>query len=145
MPERVPPGLGHSSKIVPPNPVPGAEISYTIPTGARFHILSVNFTLATDANVAVRYPSLQFLLNTYRIIQVAHNGISLAASLTYNFSYYPGASVYKDTNNNLITQRLSSQLYVSGKFQLTTTTANIQAADQYSNIYIWVAQWIEPG
>lgn len=144
MPELVPPGLGQADKIAPANPAAGADIDYTATLAARYHILALHFHLATDANVATRYTSLQILLGTDTIIQVGDNNLGVINNAAYDFSYYPGAHVYQDTHALIMTYKFSPALYISGKFKITTTTANIQVGDQYSAICIWVARWLEP-
>jgi len=134
---------GAVRSITGSTPAAGAEISETVPTGARWELLSFFTLFTTSAGAANRLPAF-FIQDT--------------APVTFFFDQMSGAEVaataYRNVwaqgvtaNAGLTTAAQRGSLPVGNRlaagFNFGTVTANIQAGDQYSNVRYLVREWLE--
>ena len=124
------------SRIVVPvaSPAGGADWSLTVPAGHVYRVASVMAQLATSATVATRVPFLTFSDGVQTFLQVAPFA-SQAASLTRLFSWFPESG--GDTTAPGISSPMPSMTLQSG-WRLGMATTAIDAADQWSGIYVLV-------
>lgn len=116
-----------------PNPAAGAEISIT-PSGLGFwRILSLVFTLTTSAVVANRAPSLAASDGTSRYWRSGAVAV-LAASLAGDWSAFPGSTAAGSANGVTHLAFPEGGLLLPPGYRLTTVTAGIDVADQYSAV-----------
>lgn len=112
------------------NPAAGADWTYTAPNTVE--LLAVGATLVTSAAVANRVPRLRFLDNAAHQLTTAPLQSNLVASTTAFCSWYPGA-----TSNGLggaAVQSMPGGIWLPAGFVVNVSTANIDVADQWSNI-----------
>lgn len=123
------------------NPAAAAEITETVPTGARWRVRSASFTLVTDANVANREVTI-VLDDGTTILFTSPSGFTHAASLTRRYS---AAMIGAQTAPAQATDRqiVLPDLWLPGGSRLRTVTTNIQAGDDYSAPQLLVEETLE--
>lgn len=135
-------GGGALRSIAGATPGAGAEISETVPTGARWELLTFQATLVTSAAAANRVPQLTIDDGTTVIFRVGA-ALNQAASLTQRRSWFQGAPApYLDNASN-VPMPLPSNVRLGAAFRIKTVTAAIDVADQYSAVQYLVREWIE--
>jgi hypothetical protein len=134
-------GEGHILVVVGTDPAVNTEISETVPTGARWRLINMVFTLVTDANVANRRNKLIIDDGTNIVFQGRH-GADQAASGTalYNWGT-TGADGSVSSSVGTTTVPVNSKMKAG--YRLRTTTNNLQAGDNYSAPVLWVEEWLE--
>lgn len=134
-------GPGVIRSITGTNPAAGAQISETVPTGARWRLLSLLATLVTDANAATREPALTFDdgTNVYARYPATQ---TQAASLTRRFQWgdaTPLAALQQDAT--IIAEIPTLQLL--GGHRIGTLITNSQAGDDWAAPQYLVEEWLE--
>jgi hypothetical protein len=126
------------------NPSAGADWTYTIPSNARFKVISVKAVLTTSSSVADRRASLVFDDGTNISWYSLSNQLQ-AASATNVYQVSPGmVNSTLTTAAGTVYQSLSmAPVQLSEDFRIRSSTINIQAADQWSAIVVTVEEWIE--
>lgn len=135
-------GAGALRAIAGTTPAAGAEISETVPTGARWELLSLTATLTSSATVANRHAVLVLDDGATPYFRV---GISTnqAASLAINYNYAQGVgSAALDGGVQFITPIPAGVRLASGH-RVRTLTTNLQVGDQWSAVEYLVREWIE--
>lgn len=124
-------GPGCLRSIAGTQPGAGAEISETVPTGARWELLAFEADLVTAVAAANRVPQLTIDdgTNVYSRFSVNTNE---TASLTWRHSFQQGLQLNADTTRFIITAPLPPANKLGAGHRIKTVTANIQAADQWS-------------
>jgi hypothetical protein len=132
------PGWLHLVQVA--NPGAGADWSMAVPFNIRRRILSVNAQLATSATVA------------NRIVEMRHlSGLNILANGTPNQVVVAGATVQVTGTSSLLTAvanvadvlvSIPSTLILQPGQSFNSNTINIQAGDQWSNIFLWVEDWV---
>jgi len=135
-------GGGALRSITGTTPAAGAEISETVPTGARWELLAFAATLTTSAAVANRTPLLivddganDYYRDTVTTTQTA--------SLAIRYLWGPGVAIRSGTNNNLQNGSTPVGMRLGGGHRLRTSTTSIQGADQWGGVQYLVREWIE--
>ena len=119
-------GPGFIRTIVGTDPAAGAEISETVPTNARWRLISVRVTLVTSATVTDRTPTIT-LDDGINIFGQSEDGVTVPASTTSNQTF----------------SALGDIILLSEAYRIRSLTTNIQVGDNYgAPIYI-VEEWIE--
>jgi len=135
-------GSGALRSIAGATPAAGAEISETVPVGARWELLVFKATLTTSAAAANRLPALTIDDGTteYYRDQFATNEV---ASTTYRNIWAAGLGL--NSGLNTLTQRgaLPVGLRLAAGYRIRTVTTAIDAADQWSAVQYLVREWIE--
>lgn len=135
-------GRGLIRLITGTNPAAGVEISETVPTGARWRIISFRFTFLTDATVANRQPRIALDDGTsiyYRQANSTVHGASL--SFSYNALGSSAGNMATGADLSLILPLL--HILMAGH-KITTVTALLQAGDNFDAPSYVVEEWIEP-
>lgn len=123
-------------------PGPGAEISETVPTGARWEVLRVLAGLQASAAAANRYIRFDFYSGGF-INARTGSGTPQTAGQNTIYSWGQNYPFSYDPVNLLHTQpfTLHSQLLAGQSFQ--TEVLNMQAGDQWSQPRTYVQEWLE--
>lgn len=123
-------------------PGAGAEVSETVPTGARWNLIAFRATFTSNATVANRSPALSFD-DGANLLFSAPNPFLIAASTTTNMSW--GEGIYHPQNLNTVEglAGVPANNRLAAGSRIRTRTLNIQAGDQYSVIQYLVREWIE--
>lgn len=123
------------------NPGAGAEVSETVPTGARWELLALQVGLVTSVAVANRFPMMQFDdgANVYAQSSVA---AAIAASTT-------AAITAGDIGSPLgatalaFTISIPAGMILSAGHRIRTLTTNLQGADDYGAPIYLVRETLE--
>jgi hypothetical protein len=134
-------GAGLARTVIPTAPIAGADWQVTVPAGVIWTLQSVTAQLQTSATVANRIPDLQIQDASGNIIQHALAGVAQTAGLTDTWSWSPG-SVTSTVLGTLNTVNLPAGLRLSAGWKVRTITANLQATDLWSSIFVSVAEFI---
>ncbi len=133
-------GPGLIRTITGTTPGLGAEITETVPTGARWRLQALSATLVTSATVATRAPHLIIDDGVNILFEITANGTQ-AASLTQRYS--AGNSTFSITSDAAVVQiPLSEAVILQPGWRIRTLTTAIQAGDQYSAPQYSVEEWI---
>lgn len=128
--------------IVGTNPAVGAEVSETVPTNARWKLLSFAAALDTNSNVANR--GVQFLISDgSQTFLTFPTGLTQAASLSRGYNWCSLAG-YKDTAFNQSNAVFGlPELILSEGFVISTSTENLQAGDDWRAVVYTVLEWFD--
>ena len=125
----------------PPNPATGSDWTYTFPdfgsayASGNSQLICVTASLATSAVVANRTPRILLQVGAGRVIFSAPLLPAQTASLTFSYSWYPGAPASAATGI-VMTAPIPPGLIPGAGLTLSTVTANIAAGDAWTNIVI---------
>lgn len=135
-------GGGALRSITGAVPAAGAEIAETVPTGARWELITFCAQLVTSATVGNRTPQLTIddgALLFYRFAGAP----AQVASTTFRRQWFAGAAgAAVDANNNQL-MALPIGIRLGSGYRLRTVTAGIDGTDQWSLIQYLVREWIE--
>lgn len=135
-------GSGAVRSIAGTTPGAGADISETVPTGARWELLSFQATLVTSVAAANRVP--QLTLDDGATVYFRLGGaLNQAASLTQRRTWFPGAPAPFLDNANSVPYPIPINLRLGAGHRIRTLTTAIDAADQWSAVQYLVREWIE--
>jgi len=132
---------GYPIDIVVDVPIAGADWEYIVPVGTRFTPIYIQASFHADANVATREIQTVFeLAFTYRFRHQLYVGI--VANQIMNINLGAGLAGYMNTaRNDRLTQGLCYPVNIPGGNLIQSITGNIQAGDQWTNIYIHGIQY----
>ena len=136
-----PDGRGRIRVVTGADPAAGAEPSETVPTNARWRLLSWTATLVTAVAVANREPELVFD-DGANVFMRAPSGQNQLASLTRIYSVYPFANRFTIATDPTITIPIPD-VYLMGGFRVRTITGGLQAADDWGAPQMLIEEWIE--
>lgn len=134
-------GPGALRSITGTDPAAGVEIAETVPTGARWKLLTMQFTLVTDATVANRNVSVGFddgatLYGQY------NNNVNTTAGLAHVHS--AGAAIgFSTTSGSERHISTPVDMVQLAAHRIRTITANLQAGDNYGAPQLLVEEWLE--
>jgi hypothetical protein len=135
-------GAGAIRSITGTTPGAGAEVSETVPTGARWELITFSATLTTAVAVANRFPTLSlddgasiYFQDTVTTAQ--------AASTVIRLIFAEGNGFKSGTTNNIQNGSIPMGNRLAAGHRIKTATQAIQAADQYSAVQYVVREWIE--
>lgn len=134
-------GPGVIRSITGTNPAAGAEISETVPTGARWRLLAILATLTADANVANRVASIFIDDGTNVLIRQSAQSTQ-GASESRVYSWFPGSQRLALVGGDM-TWAGSNRLILLAGSRIRTSTALLQAGDDWSAPQLLVEEWIE--
>lgn len=135
-------GPGLIRSITGTNPPVNTNISETVPTGARWKLLSMQFTLITDANAADRLVQV-VLTDGSNILQRLNNQTLQTANQTVLQTLGLGIGEVIELSGVEVIPA-PGQILLGAGFVISTVTFNIQAGDNYSAPQLLVEEWIEP-
>lgn len=134
-------GPGVIRSITGTDPAVNTEISETVPTNARWRLIALLATLGTDATVANRFARV-ILDDGANPFWESGDGVALAAASSRIYSF--GESVFAAvTGAGISVSPLPRTAFLMGGFRIRTSTANLQAGDNWSAPQLLVEEWIE--
>jgi hypothetical protein len=135
-------GAGALRSITGATPAAGAEISETVPAGARWELIAFLWQLITGVAVANRTSRL-VIDDGVNVLWNAPTTPVQPASLTINYAAAQGlVAGFQDTFSTNFTP-IPFGVKLAAGFRLRTGTVNLQAADQYGVVRYLVREWIE--
>lgn len=135
-------GGGALRSISGATPGAGAEISETVPTGARWELIAFSTQLVTSVAAGVRRPQLTLDDGANVFYRLSHTA-GHAANVTFRHQWFAGSpEVAADLNANL-TIPLPIGIRLGSGHRIKTVTVNIDVADQWSLVQYLVREWIE--
>lgn len=134
-------GRGNLRSITGTNPAVGAEVSETVPAGARWRLISVKAQLVTDATVANRVVRWEIDDGVTSYMRVAGAG-SHTASTTGQHTLLSGAAPLSFTSNMSVSTAPADTWLPAGH-RITTTTGGIQAGDDWGAPQLYVEEYLE--
>ncbi len=136
-------GQGKLRQITGSTPAAGAEVSETVPTGARWKLLSCHLYLLNSATVATREPSLQQGYAASAILTRVYSNAASTANGAARMYHSIGTQIIDSTQSgNSQTLPLPDILMLAG-WSIKTTTAALQAGDQYNAPLMLVEDYID--
>lgn len=137
----LPSGPGRLRVILGTNPAAGSEISETVPTGARWRLISFRYTITTSGTVANRSPVLTIDDGT-NVLWETWSNVAVTASSTVAYNAGAGAPFLAyNTAGNLLP--LPTTLELPGGSRIRTVTGNLQAGDDFAAPVYTVLEYIE--
>lgn len=121
-----------SSVVTVGAPAAGSDWSFAMTKIAT--VLAVTATLTASAAVANRVPRLRFIDSGAHILANQTASGNLTASSTGNYSWYPNA--ISNGLGGILTQPLATGIVLGVGWTVSMSTANLDVADQWSNIVI---------
>lgn len=121
------------------NPAAGADWTTTFNAFTRNQILSIRAQFATAVAVANRQVQIVFDNSTNIHFASLPSPVQVA-SLTWNYDFAHCAIVPTQILTE-VNVHIPPELLVNGTWRVRSLTTNIQAADQWSNIFMSLKQW----
>lgn len=135
-------GLGYIRLVVGTTPAAGAQISETVPTAARWHVLRMYSFLITDATAGNRFARMDFFtggLGTFRGTQPTAQG----PSATVNYTWAPNLPIAADAVNGAYMQPLPHEPFLLEGQVFSTAVSGMAAGDQWGQPQFYVREWLE--
>src|SRR5215207_5576683 len=134
-------GRGMLRSITGTDPAAGAEVTESVPTGARWKIHSIKLLLVTDGNAANREIKLRVDDGTTIF---ASSGSAGAHAASTTKQYFFAAYSTEDTTNSLaICNVWPFFLPLLAGWRFLTATDNIQVGDNYAAPQYLIEEWLE--
>jgi hypothetical protein len=135
-------GPGLIRTITGTDPAAGAEISETVPVGARWKLRYMVFSFVCDATVISRLPTLVFDDGGNPVWRSTPATSPAAGD---NSSYQVGGSAFAYTSGQSTrTFHIPIDSVLTAGQRIRTVTGSLQAGDNYSSPIYEVEEWIEP-
>lgn len=120
-------------------PSAGADFSAVVPGGRVWRPLAITAKLVTSGTAGTRAANLKLTDQTNTIVELAPFATQ-AASLTATYSWSNGSvSGAGSSAGGVITTALPDWALPAG-YTITTVTTNIDTADQWSNVVVWLEE-----
>ena len=132
---------GTPTSVAGTNPAAGAEISETVPTGKRWRVLGLQFSLVTSATVANREVVIVVDDGTNTLFQ-SPSGANHAASLTWAYSAAAVGQPVAGATATTVRQINFPPLLLPAGARIRTATTNIQAGDDYGAPRLLVQEYV---
>lgn len=140
-PEQSVSGKGCTQSITGTDPAANAEVSETVPTNARWSVKAITVTLVADANAANRTVTLIIDDGTNEIARfVARTAQTATQTIKYHFGKYN--ILPTDTTTDIYVYADLPKELMQG-WRMRTSTANLQATDNYGAPQMHVEEWLE--
>jgi hypothetical protein len=136
-------GAGAVRVVSGTNPAAGSEISETVPTGARWLLTALAFTLVTDATVALRQPTLLYDGGSATDFFRSGSPGSQTASQTNSYQFAGGMPLATLVGTIAVLAGLPDAHVLLPGHRFRTATANLQAGDDYATPIYVVREWLE--
>jgi hypothetical protein len=135
-------GPGALRSVSGTQPAAGAEVTETVPTGARWELLMIGLPLTTSATAANRIPAIIFDDGTNYLLQTV-SVFQQAASLTVTHSFAQGFNFTGTVLSQIIGNALPANNRLPAGARFRSSTTNLQVGDQYGVPHYLVREWIE--
>jgi len=136
-------GPGRPRVIVGTDPAPGNQITETVPTGARWRLLTFRAQLTTNATVVDRLVFLGFDTGT-QVVWVSVPVFSQSASQTWGYHWAAGLQARSLAGAQICQDALPDYVVLPAGFVIRTITAGMQAGDDWEAPNYLVEEWSEP-
>lgn len=123
-------------------PAFGGEVIETVPTGARWELLSLLLLLNTGAAVPARQPALLYFASAGGFAISVQTG-TIPASTTTNVTWAAGLGTASPAGLNTLQAPLPQPLPLLAGQQFETFTLNLTGGDQYAGVRYSVREWLE--
>ena len=137
-------GPGALKFISGTDPAVGAEISETVPTGARWKIRNVRFQIVTSTITATRSPRITYDNGTTVFLAIPA-GTTVAANSPRTFcvpSGFTGIETAFDSAQE-IRIPVPPDIILFAGYRIKTSTGAIQSGDNYGQPFLQVEEWLE--
>lgn len=134
-------GPGCIRQITGTDPAVNTEISETVPTNARWRLLEFRASLLTDATVANRVVVI-LLDNGTTVFHAVDGNYNHTASLNADYQLFDYGALGVQQNGRVYLPMPSSVILLGGS-RIRTSTANLQAGDNWGAPQLLVEEWIE--
>src|SRR5260370_6104942 len=135
-------GDGAIRSITGTVPAAGADISETVPTGARWELISLSAALTSAVAAANRIVAL-VLDDGANIYFRDAPGFTQVASLTDNYNFAEGQSKLQTPGAPIIMGNVPTNVRLLAGHRIRTVTTAIQGADQWTAPQYLVREWLE--
>jgi len=135
-------GGGALRSITGATPGAGAEISETVPTGARWTLVALAFTFTASAAVANRFMKLTLDDGATAFFHLDPL-VAITANQVVPHQFAAGHTPYTSTLTGEIMNPLPLGLFLGSGYRIRTSTTSIQGADQFSAVQYLVREWLE--
>lgn len=122
------------------SPAAGAEFTITAPGEGLWRVISVAFTLTTDATVSNRSPSLLMDDGTSVVWRSCAAAVQ-TASLAWDYCAFAGAGNSDNTGSSNYFPLPDSGLILPAGWRLRSSTGNLQAADAITAVAAFVEEY----
>lgn len=133
-------GRGRVRSIPVANPAAGTDWSLTVPAGVAWIIRGIVATLTTSVAVATRQASLVISDTVPTPVLISTPGLTQVASLADKYSWFNGAITA--AAGPAIAGGLPNELKLPAGWKFGSSTALIDAADQWSAINVAVEEFV---
>lgn len=134
-------GPGVVRSVADADPAAGAESTVTVPANARWRLLTFRGELVTDATVANRTVTLIVDDGVTTLASVTASAAQTAGQTRQYQAYASGGAPRLD--GTVFYLPIPPELLLMGGFRLRTSTAGLQAGDNYGAPQVLVEEWIE--
>lgn len=135
-------GRGYVDFLNPSNPAAGSGLVQKLDTTWLWRPLSIRFALATDANAANRFPTVDYTDPDGNVWVRNAAGLVLTANTpAQTFDFNAQRTVAEWAANTDVLAPLSD-FFIPGGWQIRINVANVQAGDQISAIRLYVEKWV---
>jgi len=141
--DMIPGDQGRLRRILIADPVAGADFVTVQPDRVRWRIISLYARLANDANAGNRIVRLSIADGALVLMNIETSTDSIANE-TVNVNFYSGAVAMVSASSRSMNGALPEKLLLNGGVTITSNTLDLQAGDQFTNIRLYVEEWIEP-
>lgn len=135
-------GYGNIRSITGTQPAAGAEISETVPTGAVWRLVAIRLSFTASVAVANRTPGLQ-MTDGSNVLALLWSNFATAALGQHGYTFAENITTINAAFSESWDNLLFARFMLAG-WKFTTTTVNIQAADQWAAPQYVVEEWMQP-
>jgi len=135
-------GRGYIDYLSPSQPAAGSGVIQKLDPTWIWRPLSIRFSVTTDANVANRFPSVDYTDPDGNVWVRNAAGLVLTASTTgQGFDFNAQRTVAEWATGTDILAPLTD-LFIPGGWQIRINLSSIQAGDQISAVRLYVEKWV---
>jgi hypothetical protein len=134
-------GRGWLTSVAVAQPGVGVELSVAVPAGVRWRVVGMRATLTASAAVAARAVAIQ-VSDGANLYYTAGAVNTIAAGQTGEYTFAPDVTAAVDTVLHFTIPAPPLESLPAGH-TISTSTAGLQAGDQWSAAHLLVEQWIE--
>lgn len=135
-------GGGYLRYVSGTTPPLGGEVSETVPTGARWELVSFIALFATSATVINRRPALRFLSSASTFLRLP-TVADVAALGSIVLQWAQGIPLAASLDGVVYTTAIPSSMPLKAGDSFGTTTTNLQPGDDYVIPRYIVREWLE--
>lgn len=133
---------GYPRVVLGTNPALGAQLTETVPTGARWELQGFIAALTTSAVAGTRQPALVFDDGTFTY-GIAVNPGTLAPSSTISFVWQPGVPSAPSGGGFAPLGNLAVPVVMLAGHRMRSSSNNFDAGDQWDQVHYLVREWLQ--